>query len=89
MTAFNTNILPSIDKSLINIFEKIIKQNPSIVLCFRYKYSNNQSSDFPNSILIVHSDESMHVRDLGVMLNKTVSFHIDEALNYYQVMITI
>jgi len=31
----------------------------------------------------------MHVRDLGVMLNKTVSLHIDEALNYYQVTITI
>ncbi len=47
------------------------------------------SFNFPNPILIVHSDESMHVRDSAFVLNKTASFQIDQALNYYQLMITI
>ncbi len=31
--------------------------------------------------MIVHSDESMHVRDSAIMLNKTVSFPMDQTLH--------
>jgi len=39
--------------------------------------------------MIVHSDESMHVWDSAIMLNRIVSSPMDQALNYYQLMIKI